>query len=221
MHYMRLFICVALLLTVGRAATAAMLIENPGFETGDIEPWEHYQFVDPAHSVPPPPEETWYATEDNPHSGNYCAAGIGSNYIFQQRFFYPDLELADIVEFSFWVRQEYVPNQLFPLVNLVFDDDPYDWRPGIGHLRGLDLNGTEWTHYDGMAMLQDEWEFAERILGPETTLVSVGIMGFFPGMSGEPPNHVYVDDWVLRTPEPTSLMLLGAGGCALFRRRRA
>jgi hypothetical protein len=197
------FAAAALLLTTGAASYAGNILENPGFETGGIEPWEHYKFIE--FPGDPDPEELWIATTENPHSGQYCARGLGCRLIFQQIF--EPMEVDSITEFSCWLRQD---QNLDLSINMVFDD-PTDDEPGVGLLFDRYLESTDWWFYDGLTELHWAAEMAEEALGNGCRLVAVGINGTFE-------TYTYVDDWVV-APEPTSLTLLSLAALFVLRRR--
>lgn len=70
-----LFFVLATAFAVPRTAKAANLVQNPGFETGDLTDW--YLTGDPAHM---------YVGADDPHSGTYAFDGSptgGAGYLNQ------------------------------------------------------------------------------------------------------------------------------------------
>lgn len=205
MRTMLAFVAAALLLTTVTVSYASNIVENPGFETGGIEPWEHYKFFE--FPGDPDPEELWIATTENPHSGQYCARGLGCRLIFQQIF--APVEVNSVTEFSCWLRQD---QNVDLSINLVFDD-PTDEEPGVGMLLDMYLESTDWCFYDGLADLQNSAMMAAEMLGDGCRLIGVGI-------NGTETTYTYVDDWVV-TPEPTSLTLLSLAGVFGLRRRGA
>lgn len=204
MRKMSAFVATALLLATGGSSYALNVLENPGFETGGIEPWTHTKFFE--FPGDPEPEELWIASTENPHGGQYCARGWGSRLLFQQEF--EPMEVGGITEFSCWLRQD---NNVDLGINLLFDD-PNDGQPGIGMLLDMYLESTDWCYYDGLADLQISAQMAAEALGDGCRLIGVGI-------NGTSATYTYVDDWSL-IPEPTCLALLSLVGLIGLRRTR-
>jgi hypothetical protein len=67
------------------------LLQNPGFETGSIEPWE---------------TTNWVVTSTSPHSGTYCACDVGDYPITQWVDTTPGTEVQSV---TFWARQPEAP----------------------------------------------------------------------------------------------------------------
>jgi len=63
------------------------LLENPGFETGQLPPWETV---------------AWIVDTKYPHGGTYCASVVGNNWIRQ---FTDTIPAAEIQSITFWSRQ--------------------------------------------------------------------------------------------------------------------
>jgi hypothetical protein len=82
-------VAVVIVSAVGlRAAGAAELLTNPGFETGSLAPWTT--------------DGTWGIETTNCHTGSYCASDVGNWYI-QQTF--PGVPTSDITSITVWIRQ--------------------------------------------------------------------------------------------------------------------
>ena len=63
------------------------LLENPGFETGVLSPWE---------------TDAWIVDTKYPHGGTYCADVVGNHWIWQLVDTTPGSEIQSI---TFWARQ--------------------------------------------------------------------------------------------------------------------
>jgi hypothetical protein len=82
------------------------LIENGGFETGELPPWEsEYSY--------------WFVTTEQPHSGTYCASDTGNHWIMQ---FITHTPTDSIQSVTFWSRQ---PEEAIQAFRFLFDDDTF------------------------------------------------------------------------------------------------
>jgi len=103
----------------GQAAGQNLLV-NPGFETGDLDPWF------PNAGAP-------FVSDDEAHTGSFSAAALGSDSIRQN---FDPIPASDITEVSLWVKRAGGPFNSFTfyyddgssengLINAVGDGD--DW----------------------------------------------------------------------------------------------
>jgi len=95
------------------------VLENPGFETGDIAPWY---------------SNAWNVTTSNPHSGLFCATDEG-NYWIRQDF--PGIPVEEIVSITFWSRQ---PEEAIQAIDLMYSDGTY--------FEDLIWPGMSWGFFD-------------------------------------------------------------------------
>jgi hypothetical protein len=84
----------AWVMTAGTAFGQVNILENPGFETGSLDPW--YQLND--FGGP----ENWNVTDADAHTGAFCATDVGNKLIVQD---FDPTPVADILETSFWIKQ--------------------------------------------------------------------------------------------------------------------
>jgi len=75
----------------GQAFDTQELLQNPGFETGSLEPWE---------------SANWVVTTTYPRSGTYCACVVGNYRITQWVDTTPGSEIQSV---TFWSRQPEAP----------------------------------------------------------------------------------------------------------------
>ncbi|MHC4945003.1 MAG: hypothetical protein ACYTG7_18465 [Planctomycetota bacterium] len=91
-------------LTLQGAPSNGEVLENPGFETGSLDPWYSSQ---------------WFVTKEDPHSGSYCATDEG-NYWIRQDF--DDIKAEDVLSITLWSRQ---PEEAIQAVDLMYKDGTY------------------------------------------------------------------------------------------------
>jgi hypothetical protein len=73
--------------TCGQALDSHELLQNPGFESGSLQPWE---------------ASNWVVTTTYPHSGTYCACDVGNYSITQWVDTTPASQVQSV---TFWTRQ--------------------------------------------------------------------------------------------------------------------
>jgi hypothetical protein len=71
----------------GQVLDSHELLQNPGFESGSMSPWE---------------TTNWIVTATYPHSGTYCACDVGNYFITQGVDTTPGSEVQSV---TFWSRQ--------------------------------------------------------------------------------------------------------------------
>jgi hypothetical protein len=81
------------------------LLENGGFETCSLPPWESY---------------VWQVTDVDSHSGQYCVADIGNNWMRQN---ITPILTDSILSITFWSRQPEATIQAF---DFIYNDSTYD-----------------------------------------------------------------------------------------------
>jgi hypothetical protein len=75
----------------GQALDSRELLQNPGFESGSMEPWE---------------TTNWVVTSIYPHSGTYCACDVGDYPITQM---VDTTQGSEVQSVTFWARQPEAP----------------------------------------------------------------------------------------------------------------
>jgi len=101
------------LLAVTAACTPAFtinILENPGFESGELDPWFNDQNFGGSD---------WTVDNLDPHSGTYSATNVGNVEIRQN--FAPTL-VSDITEVSFWMKHP-LDNGVPSFVTLFYSDN--------------------------------------------------------------------------------------------------
>lgn len=183
--YILAAVAIILPATAGHAAT---ILQNPGFESGGLSPW----YQDRTHLV----TEDWNVTTADVLDGNYSATVAGAGELRQD---IPPTLVADIVEFSLWVRH--------PLD---------DHRPV-----SIYFFATDGFYQQNVVNLTTDWEFIDDPMSfvPDHAIVTgVSISGFSDNAVGE--DRTYIDDIrLIVVPEPASLGLLLVGvGTMVWRR---
>ena len=86
------FLCVSIVWAVASSAMASNLFDNPGFETGALDPWHNtYSY---GGYVP------WHVTSDVVHTGSYSAVAQGEIRLQQDISPTPASEIEEV---SFWL----------------------------------------------------------------------------------------------------------------------
>lgn len=134
---------------------AANILQNPGFETGDLSPW----FQDETFQG----TEDWNVTTADSFSGGFSATAVGDRGLRQD---IPPTLGADITELSFWVRHPFGP--LFTPVGIKF------FIPSGSFLRIVDTQTHGWEFIDARVFLPDH-----------DTLIAISIFGFHNSSEGE------------------------------------
>jgi hypothetical protein len=109
---------------------AASIVQNGGFEIGELDPW--YQ----DHDLSPGMGEDWNVTSTESHSGQFSATNVGNKEIRQN---FGATATATITEFSFWIKHPAGAPFLF--ANFFYSD---------GTNTGLSLlvTTTEWQFFN-------------------------------------------------------------------------
>jgi len=166
------------------------VLDNPGFESGDLIPW-----FDSAGGGPEP----WNVTSADAHSGSFSATCVGNRAVGQV---FAPLPTSEILEVSFWLEQ--------PAAPLSFEGDNVEFfYLGAGSESiSIRPSGPDWEFFD----VTDALDAGEA-------LVALRIWGYYCGDCIEE-NRTYVDDVsVLLIPEPTAFSLLAFGTLVLVGRR--
>jgi PEP-CTERM motif len=167
---------------------AANILQNPGFESGDLSPW----YQDRAFNV----TEDWNVTADDSYEGNFSATVAGAGELRQD---IPPTLVADIVEFSLWVRHPL--DSLRPVSVIFFATDGF--------------------YQQNVVNLTTDWEFIDdpmSFVPDDATVIGISISGFSDNAEGE--DRTYIDDVrLIVVPEPASLGLLLVGVGAMVWRR--
>ncbi len=122
-----------MLLIASPAVGGVNILQNPGFESGDLAPW--FQDVDVDGS------EDWNVTNADAYSGTYSATNVGNKSIRQN---FDPVPTESIVEVSFWLRQ---PETAFSAVTFFYSDG----SDGGG---AVVVDTPQWEFFDVTAMLE-------------------------------------------------------------------
>ena len=134
-------------------AFAFNLLQNPGFETGALNPWFNARDFG---GISP-----WAPTNFFPHTGNFCATSVGNIELRQDVA--PTLG-SNIVEVSFWARHPDSGGQ--PLAYDLFYSDSTDFESVVV------TSSDVWEHFDVTADVD-----------PTKTLVAFTVWGYLGGGS--------------------------------------
>ena len=203
-----------LVLGVAGPSLADNLLLNPGFESGEMSPWEEVWIGDdenpPTHPLwslsHPDWPEPWGAPE-----GDYYALTHDAEIAIYQAI--EPTPATQITDFSFQNKQMLLFKDDRYYAGLVCRfEDPAGEVPYIQNIIEIPVGEEEWLLYDGLTDLQSLAAMVEEA-GPEGPwLIGVGLVGTTSATTT-------TDAWTL-VPEPGGLALLSIGALGLLRRRR-
>jgi hypothetical protein len=177
---MRVLLC-SVLATAAAAFPARAQLLNGGFETGSLSPW--YNGADFCSGGC----AAWSVTYADAHTGIYSATNLGNMQLRQD---FAPIFGADILSFSFWMRQ---PEEAISAVGLYYTDGTYS--------ETIVTPGAEWSHFE-IGFLAIDWKWVNGFY----------VFGYSGGASGD--DRTYIDDVVVVTaavPEPGTAILLATG----------
>lgn len=169
-HLMGALLATALVLP----ASAANLLTNPSFETGDYTGWTT--------------NSQWIS--NTAHTGQFASSGMSGDFIKQV---FPAIAVSQITDFSFWAKRD---GGLFDGISFYYDDN----TSGSYLLNTLG-GSSDWTHVSLLGQLNasknltgfliygtspgpanfDDFNLAAPVPEPETyalMLGGLGLMGF-------------------------------------------
>ena len=131
------------------------LLVNPGFEAGSLPPWTQ--------------SSSWSVVNTTPHSGSFCAFGLGNNWVRQD---FAPIPTSNILSVTFWCKQPEAGTQA-QAYDFFYSDNTFDesvWFPA------------------------DDWQQNNitSFLRPAATLIAIRLWGYSGGGPG--PDETYLDD---------------------------
>jgi hypothetical protein len=179
-------ILLAILAAQGSYARAENILQNPGFESGQMAPWFEDQVFDG--------NEAWHVTSADAHSGLFGATAVGDRSIRQNFEPIPAIYISQI---GFWLRQPSVGPPIADsggiAVRFHFPQGPITF---------FQNTTNTWKFYD-----------VTEFLPQNETLIGISIFGYGDTFGGE--NRTYLDDLTINAiPEPaiflpvTSLLII-------------
>jgi len=145
------------------------LLVNPGFESGNLAPWTQ--------------AFGWSVVNTTPHSGTFCAFGVGNNWLRQD---FAPINTANVLSVTFWCKQP---------------------EPGT-QAQAYDFYYIDNTFDEGLWFPADDWQQINitSFLRPAAMLTGIRLWGYSGGGSG--PDETYLDDVAIdvagATPVPPS-----------------
>lgn len=119
----------AAVLSAFGSAHAVNILQNPGFETGDISGWTSSAFT---------------ATNNDSHSGKWSAIDNG-NFNIEQDF--SAVDTSQITEVSLWIKQPFIGATYINAIDLIYSD------ASVGEFLPLNANAGGWAQQNVTADL--------------------------------------------------------------------
>ena len=172
-------------------ASAQNVLVNPGFESGVLSPWFQDRDLSPAGV-------NWHVSAAEAHSGDFSALARGNKSVRQN---FPAIPASSVAEVSFWIRHPIAPQPgegSNVAINYFYDGNQF----GPEFL--MRVNDSEWTFFNVTGLL-------------DRTRMLTGFAVWGYTSIPEPPT--FLDDVVLRVPEPSGAACASMVMCGLLRRR--
>lgn len=177
---------------------AGNILDNPGFESGSLNPW--YNARNGCSTLCQP----WTVVSGNPHTGMYSAMNVGN---IEMRQDFSPVPVSSITDVSVWI--EHPDGGVLPTAVDFF------------YSNGMDIETVVFTsssNYEFFDLTSD--------LTPGLILDGISFWGFSGGPPGSS-DITYIDDVNIQvaggtTPEPSSIVMLASGllmGAGVLRRR--
>ncbi len=119
------------ILSAGASAQVNVL-ENPGFESGDLDPW--FQLFDFGGA------EDWNVTDADANSGSFSTTNLGNKLIVQQ---FEPIPTSAVLEVSAWVKN---PEST---INAFY----FEYADGSTEQWTFSHNSSDWTFFDATSQL--------------------------------------------------------------------